>query len=99
MVFCLRYCARAAVLVCLFLLGVTQLAHASFSLAFQGTVRTVDTGGSITLGSPAALVVDPAGDLFIADTANNRIVEVNAQGTPRVVAITGLSPASLSSPS
>ncbi|MGD0132106.1 MAG: NHL repeat-containing protein, partial [Bryobacteraceae bacterium] len=99
MVFSLRSCGRAVVLVCLFLFGVTQLAHATFSLTFQGVVRTVNTGGSITLGSPAALVVDPAGDVYIADASNNRIVEVNAQGTARVVAITGLSPASLSSPS
>jgi uncharacterized protein (TIGR03437 family) len=99
MVFYLRSCGRAAVLVCLFLLGVTQVAHASFSLTFQGEVRTVNTGGSITLGSPAALVVDPAGDVYIADTGNSRIVEVSAQGTASVLSITGLSPASLSSPS
>ena len=99
MAFCLRSCGRAVVLVCLFLFGVTQLAHATFSLTFQGVVRTVNTGGSITLSSPGALVVDPAGNVFIADTSNNRIVEVNAQGTASVVAITGLSPASLSSPS
>jgi DNA-binding beta-propeller fold protein YncE len=97
--FRLRLCRFAAVLFCLFLFGATQLAQASFSLLFEGLVRTVNTGGSITLSSPAALVVDPAGDVYIADTANNRIVEVNAQGTPSVLTIGGLSPASLSSPS
>ncbi len=99
MIFCLRSRRLAPVLVCLSLFGATQLAYASFSLTFQGIVRTVNTGGSITLNSPAAIAVDPAGDVFIADTNNNRIVEVNAQGTASVVAITGLSPASLSSPS
>jgi uncharacterized protein (TIGR03437 family) len=99
MVICLRSCRLAPVLVCLFMLGVTQLAYASASLLFSGLVRTINTGGSITLSSPAAIVVDPAGDVFIADTLNNRIVKVNAQGTGSVLTITGLSPASLSSPS
>ena len=97
MILRLRSCRLAAVLVGLFLIGATRPAQASFSLTFQGVVRTVNTGGSITLGSPAALVVDPAGDLYIADSGNNRIVEVNAQGTASVLTITGLSPA-LSSP-
>jgi sugar lactone lactonase YvrE len=87
-------------LVCLLLLAVAPVAHAApVSLTFAGLVRTINTGGSITLSSPAALVVDPAGDVFIADTNNSRIVEVNAQGTASVLSITGLSPASLSSPS
>jgi len=84
--------------VCLLLLGFTKPAQA-ISLTFQGLVRPVNTGGSIVLSSPAALVVDPTGNLFIADTSNNQIVEVNAQGTASVLTISGLSPASLSSPS
>ncbi len=44
-------------------------------------------------------MVDPAGDIIIADTNNNQIVEVNAQGVASVLTISGLSPASLSSPS
>ena len=99
MVLCLRSGRLAAVLVCLFLFGATQRAYATFSLTFQGVVRTLGTGGSITLSSPAALVVDPAGDVYIVDSGTNRIVEVNAQGTASVLTITGLSPASLSSPS
>jgi sugar lactone lactonase YvrE len=71
---------------------------ASFSLTFQGLVQTVNTGGSISLSSPAGIILDPAGDVFIVDTGNNRIVEVNAQGTASVLTITGLTP-SLSSPS
>jgi DNA-binding beta-propeller fold protein YncE len=86
-------------LVGIVLLSVGQDAHALSSLEFQGLVRTVNTGGSITLSSPAALVVDPTGNLFIADTNHSRIVEVNAQGVASVLTISGLSPASLSSPS
>jgi uncharacterized protein (TIGR03437 family) len=99
MVLRLRSCRLAAVLVWMFLFGATQLAHASASLLFRGLVRTINTGGSITLLSPSAMVVDPAGDVFIVDTNNTQIVEVNAQGTASLLTITGLSPASLSSPS
>jgi sugar lactone lactonase YvrE len=69
---------------------------ASFSLTFQGLAQALNTGG-ITLVSPAGIVVDTAGDVYIVDTGNSRIVEVTAQGVASVVAITGLSPA-LSAP-
>jgi DNA-binding beta-propeller fold protein YncE len=78
-----------------FLLICARDAHATFSLTFQGTVQTINTGGSITLSSPSGIAVDSAGDIFIADTVSGsgRIVEVNAQGTASVLAISGLSPA------
>jgi sugar lactone lactonase YvrE len=77
------------------LLACGRDAHATFSLTFQGTVQTINTGGSITLSSPSSIVVDSAGDIFIADTVSGsgRIVEVNAQGTASVLTISGLSPA------
>ena len=89
-----RWLGVAAALVLL----ATGVSFASFSLTFQGLVRQVNTGGSITLSSPAGTVVDGAGDVFVVDTGNNRVVEVNAQGTASVLTISGLSP-SLSSPS
>jgi uncharacterized protein (TIGR03437 family) len=98
MILRLRTCRLAAILAGLFLFGATQLAYASASLLFRGLVSPLNPGGN-TLSLPNAIVVDPAGDVYIADTNNNRIVEVNAQGTPSVLTITGLSPASLSSPS
>ncbi|MFZ0817936.1 MAG: NHL repeat-containing protein, partial [Candidatus Sulfotelmatobacter sp.] len=73
------------------------MAWADFSLTFQGLVQTLNTGGSISMSSPSGVVVDPAGDVFVVDTGNNRIVEVTAQGVASVVTITGLSPA-LSAP-
>src|SRR5580658_5483008 len=93
--FGLRLRSFAVALAGLFLLTVPQVAHASFSLTFQGNVQTINTGGSITLSSPSGIVVDPAGDTFIADTVSGsgRIVEVNAQGTGSVFTISGLSPA------
>ena len=84
-------------LLAIILVGTCQNAHADFNLTFQGLVRTVNTG-TVTLSSPAGTVVDLAGGLFVADTGNNRIVEINAQGVASVLTISGLSPA-LSSPS
>src|ERR1700678_4371490 len=91
----LRLRSFAPALACLLLLTVAQVAHASFSLTFQGNVQTLNTGGSITLSSPSGIVVDSAGDIFIADTVSGsgRIVEVNALGTASVLTISGLSPA------
>ena len=88
----LRYAAPAL----LVLLG-SGSSWASFSLTFQGLVQTLNTGGSITLSSPSGIVVDAAGDVYVVDSGNNRIVEVTAQGVASVVSITGLSPA-LSAP-
>jgi hypothetical protein len=42
------------------------------------------------------MVVDSAGNIYIADTGHGQIVEVNAQGTTSVLTISGLSPALVS---
>ena len=89
-----RWAAVATTLVLL----TAGVSFASFSLTFQGLAQTLTIGGSITISAPAGTVVDPAGDIFLVDTGNNRIVEVNAQGAAAVLTISGLSP-SLSSPS
>jgi sugar lactone lactonase YvrE len=94
-----RWSHGIAAMVLFVFLGVgARDAHAS-ALLFGGVVRTISTGQSITLSLPSALVVDPAGDIFIADTSNNQIVEVNAHGAPSVFMINGLTPATLSAPS
>ena len=72
------------------LFPVAQVAHASASLLFGGVVRTINTGGSITLSLPSALVVGPSGNIFIADTNNNQVVKVNAQGNASVLTMSGL---------
>jgi len=94
-----RFRALAVMLIGFFAFGVTPVAYASASLTFKGLVRTINTGGSILLSSPAAIVVDSKGNVYLLDTNNSRVVEVNAQGAPSVLTISGLSPASLSSPS
>lgn len=47
-----------------------------------GTIGTIAEGGTgpLALSSPQYVAVDPAGDVFIADTGNNRIQEVTAAG-------------------
>jgi DNA-binding beta-propeller fold protein YncE len=84
-----------AVLVLSLLLSIMRQAHAT-SWQFGGLVQTLNTGGSITFNSPSAMVVDPAGDVFVADTGNHQIVEVNAYGAASVLTISGLSPALVS---
>ena len=52
-----------------------------FTVAGTGTRGFMGDGGAATaalLGEPAAVVLDPAGDLYIADSDNNRVREVNA---------------------
>jgi len=75
---------------CLAALLVPAISQAVPYLSFQGVVLTLNTG-SVTLGYPDALAVDSVGNLYIADSTNNRIVIVNPQGVASVLAITGLS--------
>lgn len=67
----------------------------------QRTVKTVagtgepgneGDGGPAVLAkfnSPSGLAIDPTGNIFIADTGNNRVREINADGTIVPVAGTG----------
>ncbi len=96
MIFTGRSRRLRAALVLSLLLCIMQHAHALQSWMFGGLVQTLNTGGSITLNSPSAMVVDPAGDVFVADTGNHQIVEVNAYGTASVLTISGLNPALVS---
>ena len=51
------------------------------TVAGTGTRGFMGDGGDATaalLGEPSAVVIDPAGDLYIADSDNNRVREVNA---------------------
>jgi sugar lactone lactonase YvrE len=65
---------------------------ALFGTSFQGLVTMLPTG-SITLNSPNDVIVDSQGNVYIADTHNNQIVEVTAFGVASIVSFPGLSPA------
>ena len=48
------------------------------------------TFGGTALSGPTGLAVDSAGDLFIADTGNNRIVEYSVTHVASVVSVSGI---------
>jgi hypothetical protein len=62
----LRLTQLAKGLLCLLLLWPAQ-SWASFTILFNGVVSIVNTG-SIVLNDPAAVVVDAAGNVYLADT-------------------------------
>ena len=53
----------------------------------SGNGTVVSTGG-VTLSLPKGVALDQSGNLFIADTGNNRIVEVTSGGSAAALAIT-----------
>jgi len=64
----------------------TGVGQASLASADPGTVSTLGSGLSAALGE----AVDADGNLYIADTGNNRVVEISAQShTQTVIAGTG----------
>ncbi len=68
------------------------LAHQFGAVATDNTVyipSTVTFGGT-ALSNPTGLALDAAGDLFIADTGNNRIVEYTQTGVASVITTTGI---------
>ena len=83
----LRYAAPG-----LLVLLAPALLWAGFGTTFKGVVTTLSTGG-ITLSNPADVAVDSLGNVYIADTINNQIVEVTAGGVASVLGFPNLTPA------
>jgi sugar lactone lactonase YvrE len=59
---------------------------------FSGVVTTLSTGAT-SLDTPAGIAVDESGNVYIADTNNNQIVKISADGTASVLTLTGLTTA------
>ena len=59
------------------------------TVTFNGVASTLDTG-STALNHPKGVVVDNAGNIYIADTAHNQIVKVTPAGDASALTITGL---------
>lgn len=53
-------------------------------------VSAMTTFGGMMLNAPMGMGLDPAGDLFIADNGNRRVVEYSVTGVPSVVSFTGV---------
>ena len=62
---------------------------ASTGLLLVSSIVVATPGLSVS--SPYGVALDAQGDMYIADTNNKRIVEVNAAGTASIVALPGLS--------
>lgn len=87
---------QTELLCALAVLGVVSATAAQPALSFLGIQTTVPVIG---LSGPAGVAVDAAGNVFIADTLNNRVVEVPAgiaasavSGPVSPVTITGIPP-------
>src|SRR5450631_3268957 len=61
------------------------------TVAFGPSVQTPVNTGSYMLNNPPGVAVDAAGDVFIADELNSRVVKVPAGGGPQTTVGSGLS--------
>jgi hypothetical protein len=50
----------------------------------------VESGAGCNLNDPSGLAVDPQGDVFVANTGNNQVLEIPANGGPEIQVGTGL---------
>ena len=69
--------------------GLTGMGTGPLGIFQPGTASVLNTG-SLTLANPFGVAVDGAGDLYIADTGNSRVVEVTAAGVSSVLSTGGL---------
>ena len=90
-----RYGFLLSALVSILLLGVAPVTFAQ--VTFNGVVSLLSTDGTVTLSQPGGVALDSSGNVYIADSTNNRIVKVNPQDSASLLPITGLNPA-LSNP-
>jgi hypothetical protein len=65
------------------------LAHLAANSGKARPMTSNTEGTNYSLSQPGGLAFDAAGDLFVADTDNNRILEVNLQGIITVIAGSG----------
>lgn len=62
-----------------------------FPVYYSGTRIQLASDITPALSNPSGLAVDLAGNLYIADTGNSRIVKVSAAGTTSTFSLTGIS--------
>jgi sugar lactone lactonase YvrE len=71
-----------------FFLCVGSIPTAAQTVTFEGAQFTLQTNG---VAGPDGIVVDRAGDVFIADFDHNRVVELPANGNAQITVGSGLS--------
>lgn len=85
-----RFARRAAP--ALLILLSPALSWATFPTSFQNVVTSLPTG-STSLGNPQDVAVDNLGNVYVADSTHNQVIEITAAGVASVVTFPGLSPA------
>ena len=85
-----HFLSPLATSLCLFLFCVPIVWCIPPAVVFNGVAAVLDTG-STTLNHPKGVVLDNAGNVYIADSAHNQIVKVTPGGSASVLIITGLS--------
>lgn len=82
-------------ILCLLFLGAQSLfASVAYGVRYNGVQAQLANG---SVSNPNGVAVDLSGNVYVADTGGNRIIEVTAGGTTAPMSISGISPA-LSSP-
>jgi hypothetical protein len=83
----------------LLLLSLTPALHAGSGLIFFSSALTPVNTGSYTLSTPGGTAVDSSGNVYVADSAHNRVLEVSPADVTTVLATTsGVSLSTLSAP-
>src|ERR1017187_6486531 len=82
-----RHALAAGVFALSLLLGAISTPAYAQNVTFAGFQTTVPASG---LAYPSGVAVDGAGDVFIADTGNNQVVEVTPSGVQTTVPASGL---------
>jgi len=63
----------------LFIFSTSAAAHSQIQISFRGIILD-ETVGAARLSQPLGMDVDPDGNLYIADTGNNRILKCSQRG-------------------
>ncbi len=69
---------------------ISNITQDTFTCSTVANVTTVGASASPAFNSPAGLAVDAAGNLYVADSANNQIRKITPGGTVTVLAGTGI---------